>query len=267
MRKASHRPLPQAVQAATPPERTPSTTTLVEPPHAATQPGHASVLPGLPPVPAPIDGPELVAWNNVLRNMRSAELMYRPAPSSDAGTELDLCAGCDVDCCTNHLVPLNLVDIARLAITLNMHPKEFVGVVDWQPQMPVQPLLWGSGKRALALRRHANQSCAFLVKLGPHRRCGVHGVRPDACRVFPFVHEATKQRLQPAGRLLQLHPSHCPWRWPVSEERRAQVLQDLEDNQNHREWERQQLGAWQGVPELETLWDFLGAMVAEAARS
>ncbi len=247
--KVSAVPTPAAAAAAV---LLPGDTRAVAPPAPVSHPGRPSVVEGRPPVPLALTEAQHVAWNNVLRNTAMADRLYRPVTNA-----ADVpCVGCDVDCCTQQ-VPVNVVDIRRLALTLNLAPREFTQLIPWRNGLPVHPVSWGETSCALALRQRPDGSCAFLVRLGVHRRCGVHGLRPDACRIFPFVADVPQQHAQPRGRLLQLHPSHCPWRWPVDDVQRETLLEDLSNNRRHRALDRELLSQWAGPAREDAFYAWL----------
>lgn len=202
-------------------------------------PGGKTARDDVTPVAAMPTQEERLLWERVLRHQPSADGAYRPAPESPDGEPVDLCHSCDVDCCSGFQVPVNLHDVKRLKQALNLPARDFLAVVNGHPQLPVAQIPWGGERKALALRRRPDGSCAFLVRIGSRRLCGVHALRPDACRLFPFVANAQVQRAAGPERLLQLHPSHCPWKWPVTPERRESVLRDINDNGTHRVFDRE----------------------------
>jgi Fe-S-cluster containining protein len=173
-----------------------------------------------------------------------AQELYRPPPVREGGAEIDMCAGCDVDCCSGHVIPINCFDAWRLRHTLNIPFREFLGLVPWQRSTPTHYVRLGNDKYTMVLRRRLDKSCQFLLRVGAQRRCGVHAIRPDACRIFPFLPDLAAQKAQSGHNLLQMHPSHCPWRWPATPEHQARVHKDIEDNARHRELDRDVLSTW-----------------------
>jgi Fe-S-cluster containining protein len=220
-----------------------STATLGESPPVSV-PGGPSAHPDRPPVPPRPHGVAQAIGTALMGRPMVTPDMYRPAPVPEAGAELDLCAGCDVDCCTGHVIPVNCHDAWRIRHGLGIPYRDFLGLVPQDRSAPTHPVRMGTVRFTLVLRRRPDRSCGFLVRLGGERRCGVHAFRPDACRIFPFLPDVEQQAPRPAGDLLQLHPSHCPWRWPVTEERKERVLQDIRDNASHRVLDRETLSAW-----------------------
>ena len=126
-----------------------------------------------------------------------------------ADTQSEPCDGCHGDCCLAYDVPLSGRDLARLCDGLG---------AAWTDVARLEPVTGFSGYRldrsgarfAFYLRRAAEGACAFLVGEGGHRRCGVHALRPDVCRIYPL----RLDRGAPGGVVLADHIV-CP------EERRA----------------------------------------------
>ena len=188
---------------------------------------------------------------NLLGRPLTTLSMYRDPPTKEGGAEIDMCAGCDVDCCTGHVIPVNIFDAWRMRSVLNIPFREFLALSQWTKAAPTHPVRIGDFKYTLVLKRRPDKSCAFLLRVGNERRCGVHGLRPDACRIFPFLPDLELQTKQPGHSMLQMHPSHCPWNWPSTPEHKARVLNDIQDNMNHRKVDRTVLSAWYWVIGVE----------------
>ncbi|MEW5853165.1 MAG: YkgJ family cysteine cluster protein [Myxococcota bacterium] len=241
-----------------------TTTTGQLPP--VSYPGGPSARPDRPPVPPRPGFGEQLTMNLVGRPSVRLEL-YREPPVQEGGAEIDMCAGCDVDCCSGHVIPVNMFDAWRLRSVLNIPFSEFLGLVPYQGTAPTHYVRIGLQKFALVLKRRPDRSCAFLLRVGSQRRCGVHALRPDACRIFPFLPDAEMQRTQAGNAMVQMHPSHCPWRWPETPEHKARVLQDIADNQEHRKLDRDVLSMWFwaiGVPKTPD--DFFAFLEEELPR-
>ena len=104
------------------------------------------------------------------------------------------CAGCHGLCCVEHDVPVNGYELRRLRRALG---------VPWDALVRVEeaPTLHGLGfrlnraplwRRFYLLRRSAPDgtlgACHLLLEIGGvHRRCGVHALRPGACRIYPLL--------------------------------------------------------------------------------
>jgi Fe-S-cluster containining protein len=98
------------------------------------------------------------------------------------------CFGCSTSCCLDYAVPVNAHDVWRLARALG---------VPWRALVTVQPTpgdwmesfaLDGSERKfALHLHRRTGGACALLTTLPDgSQRCGVHAIRPLACRLYPY---------------------------------------------------------------------------------
>ncbi len=67
--------------------------------------------------------------------------------------------------------------------------------------------LGGRGRYLLRLRRRG-RACAFL-RPSPGGRCGIHPVRPDVCRCYPFQGRG--------GELVPVRQMLCPRPWPLDD--------------------------------------------------
>ncbi|MBN2359012.1 MAG: YkgJ family cysteine cluster protein [Deltaproteobacteria bacterium] len=168
---------------------------------------------------------------------------YRAVPQPGDGRTVDVCAGCEVDCCSSHTVPLTVVDAHRLRRALTLPWSEFVELVPYRAESPTWPVRLNQGRAQLALRRR-RRSCVFLLRLGEHRRCGIHGLRPMACRLFPFIADRGAQQRAPAGMLAQRPPRDCPWRWPIAGETSAGLFALIEEDRRARELDQEVLRIW-----------------------
>ena len=93
----------------------------------------------------------------------------------------------------------------------------------------------------------------------------MHGLRPDACRIFPFVPDLTVQASRRGNNLLQLHPSACPWQWPNSDGQRQEILDLLNVNQQHLAMDRELLAQWEGEPREADFYAWLEQAMDEAS--
>jgi Fe-S-cluster containining protein len=97
------------------------------------------------------------------------------------------CAGCSASCCSEHDVEVNGFDLLRLMNGLGM-PWDAIVRVEIQPHALFAGFRLDSGPQHhhFYLKRRESGACQFLLELSPHRRCGVHGLRPGACRLYPL---------------------------------------------------------------------------------
>lgn len=234
---------------------------LVAPPGPVSKPGEPSAHPDRAPVPARPSIVQQVFSPSMVGRQVAPLSLYRDPPVQEGGAEIDMCAGCDVDCCSGHVIPINAFDAWRIRSVLNVPFRDFLGLVPADAAAPTHAVRIGGQRFTMVLKRREDRSCGFLIKLGNERRCGIHGLRPDACRIFPFLPDEEMQRAQEGNTMLQMHPAHCPWRWPSTAEHKARVLQDIQDNVAHRKMDRELLTRWFwaiGVPKtVDAFFQFL----------
>ena len=105
------------------------------------------------------------------------------------------CAGCHGDCCTVHDVPLSAFELRRLRRALGL-PWNAVATVVEDRNMLARGVRLSRAPvwKRFNLRRRPSGACQFLLELeGGHRRCGVHALRPGACRIYPLLPDRTAQ--------------------------------------------------------------------------
>ena len=107
------------------------------------------------------------------------------------------CDACAAPCCRNYHIIITLFDAYRIANTLKMPVTTFAELRWWEgPEEDYNIILSGAPDAAaqyyrLSLKKVPDpdpkyeKRCIFLVTVGDRGRCGVYGVRPDACRVYP----------------------------------------------------------------------------------
>jgi hypothetical protein len=108
-------------------------------------------------------------------------------PVVDAATRA--CASCHGPCCFEHVVPISGYDLWRLARGLGVPWEALADTgVHRVPLFAGFRLDRGPDHHFFQLRRRASGACQLLVELeSGHRRCGAHGLRPGACRLYPLV--------------------------------------------------------------------------------
>lgn len=168
---------------------------------------------------------------------------YRPVPEPRDGRTVDICAGCEVDCCSHYTLPLSVVDAYRIRAALGLPWSEFVEFAPYRPDSPTWPVRLADERVQLALKRR-KRSCSFLLRFGPHRRCGIHGLRPMACRLFPFIGNHISQRHAPSGMLAQRPPRDCPWRWPIDGDTAAALPGLIDEDERSRALDQEVLRIW-----------------------
>jgi len=176
---------------------------------------------------------------------------YRPLPEPGEGQTIDVCGGCEIDCCSAFTVPLNVTDAYEIRSTLRVPWEAFAELVPYQQQSPTFAVrLQGKGPAMLALKRRG-RSCVFLLKLGQQRRCGMHALRPTACRLFPYLGDADAQRSPPDGMLAQRPPRDCPWCWPADETALAALQVQIDESDRRRAIDHEVLRIWHRQMDLE----------------
>jgi len=98
------------------------------------------------------------------------------------------CTTCSGDCCRQYLVHVSGRDAVTIARGQGLALEQFVDVVPPVGAPGTGFTLDASGTMyGLALRRHGDGACTFLVELtdGSYR-CGIYPHRPLTCAVFPL---------------------------------------------------------------------------------
>lgn len=118
------------------------------------------------------------------------------------------CTSCG-NCCKEPLLPLNDLDVARLAAHTGDSPLKIVSwVTRHQIAMDDEPEAFvrlKQGKRVMVLG-HRRGACRYL---GEDNRCSVYTARPSGCRVFPF--DSTFTRDGRLKRLQLIQVTECPY--------------------------------------------------------
>ena len=99
----------------------------------------------------------------------------------------DTCFTCPAPCCTSYLVPIHGYDLWRLVNGLQLPWREVATLLPEQPGREGFALDGSEARLGLFLRHREGEVCRFLLTLpGGQQRCGAHGARPMACRVYPW---------------------------------------------------------------------------------
>lgn len=180
------------------------------------------------------------------------------------------CRICPARCC-HPLVHVSLPEALRLVAALELPFLEAIALVpdaedgraiELLPDPRITTYLTPfTGRAALVLRRKEAGGCIFLTELGGFLRCGVYGLRPSACRIYPLSWEKGNLQGGPQSVL-------CPVPYavkPGSEELLDQVVSGaLADWAIHRRI----LSAFDqeaGPRTLDRFLDFAIPLAAEAA--
>src|SRR5262245_17734466 len=98
------------------------------------------------------------------------------------------CAECHGPCCYEYDVNVNGRDLVRLTLALGL-PWQAVVRTKTQKSMLFFGFRLDGGPLYFHFYLHRRESgaCQFLLEIeGGYRRCGVHALRPDACRIYPL---------------------------------------------------------------------------------
>ena len=170
-------------------------------------------------------------------NMRSAsdeeKINNAPASMKVPRHSANPCAECAGLCCalTVHVTVQEAFRIAHALSVDVLHVVEPWPVAE-EPRgfMSPPPFQLDVGMRQLAMmRRNDTLSCAFLVAVGKRGVCGIYGMRPHVCAMFPYRFEIDGVTRGVGSQ------EKCPSTWlssPGDEEKleihHSGVLQDLE---------------------------------------
>jgi Fe-S-cluster containining protein len=187
---------------------------------------------------------------------------------------MGLCDSCHAGCCRAFAVPVTGADIISIQRKLGLPFEEFVrrmpdpggriasGAVphfsfDDSPDTPYVICL-----SHVASPFHANSSkCRFLIEGAPDEefplgraRCGIYGVRPSACRVFPTKFNATHDLVVvcdiPERLRNNTNPAYtlCPRPWEPADVDPIQSVQDLAVLKYELAFFRQVAELWNRTP-------------------
>jgi Fe-S-cluster containining protein len=145
------------------------------------------------------------------------------------------CVDCHAECCRARVV-LNVADLVRLVAPLQIPPSSACDLVECDTRNG-EPILIGETPKQIVLRKAEDEFCVFLLKVDGHRRCGVHALRPGICKIYPFSWERGTMSYQ-MGYVA------CPSLWVVGDERRNEVLDDVESHEHDRVLDRKLVRRW-----------------------
>lgn len=114
------------------------------------------------------------------------------------------CINCPGHCCFRNLINVCGYDAWVIAQELSIKPTDFLAFAQLQEEeTPYNFQLNGSGKSyylVLNMKEQPDGSrrCMFGLNLPRHQlRCGIYGLRPIACRAYPFVLEGGEAAIKP----------------------------------------------------------------------
>ncbi|MCP4500538.1 MAG: YkgJ family cysteine cluster protein [Deltaproteobacteria bacterium] len=122
------------------------------------------------------------------------------------------CRFCSAECCKS-AIRLTLIEVLRIAFTLGLPLQRFLEPHALSendgPSGNCEPLLLDVGEVELRLRRQEGGHCMFVKVLDEGEMiCSIHGLRPGACRFFPFsIEEENGGKFHVGAQLF------CPAKW------------------------------------------------------
>lgn len=178
--------------------------------------------------------------------------MLKPHPNP-----CQLCAGA---CCDELAVTVNILDVARIHRALHIPVHDFLArYVDDDPLE--EPFAFVIRKQPIALALlppgDKNCGCSFLMHVGGHLRCGIYGLRPGTCRVYPFTDQDDVVKHKPE--------TLCPRRFDLDQVSQETIRQEIARYQD--EWRQHGVFAqeWNANPprhaSFEKLLDFVDEVV------
>jgi len=128
------------------------------------------------------------------------------------------CRDCTQSCCSEFTVFITPFDLRRIAGPLELPPERLATPIQFTSRnadyRPYSFSLGGRRRYLLTLRRQRGK-CHFLLRFGKYGRCGIHALRPQMCRCYPYSAEdrAIKEIVQ----------SRCPPGKHLSPEDRQEI--------------------------------------------
>ena len=149
------------------------------------------------------------------------------------------CLDCTAYCCRARVI-INVPDLVRLAGPLGIHPHSLCDLTEADSRNG-EPVLIGDTPKHMILRKAEDDHCQLLMTVDGNRRCGVHGIRPGICRIYPFSYQrgATKYEL---GHVM------CPTEWLMTPQRQNAALDDVETYEQDRVVDRRIVRAFNERP-------------------
>ena len=164
------------------------------------------------------------------------------------------CPNCQAVCCTSR-IETSIPDMIDFCEGLGMPFHTAFELAE----DGLKPFELDVGLRIFVLKRSADTYCQFLGRYGDEFRCGVYGLRPATCRLYPFTFNDGDQRIGP--KLIR-----CPVPFGLSPDRELEMTatakKALEDWALHDEiikkWKRKR------KRDLESFLKFCVLSLAEA---
>jgi Fe-S-cluster containining protein len=141
-------------------------------------------------------------------------------------------------------VIINVCDLVRLVAPLGMEPSSMCDLTETDSRNG-EPVLIGDTKKHMVLRHRDSDFCQLLLEIDGQQKCGVHAIRPQICRIYPFSYQRGSMRYE-MGHIV------CPTEWVVSDEMTQNVLDAIETHEQDRATDRRIVRQWnEETPEEE----------------
>jgi Fe-S-cluster containining protein len=162
-----------------------------------------------------------------------------PLPMAAFSTEP--CSRCASRCCERQVV-LSTSEAMRIGFALGLRLRSFVETMPWTRGVGLViswPFKLDDGGRTVLRFKRSEHGCTHLVRPGTATsRCGIYGVRPSLCRLYPFIVDDDGERLAIGGQEI------CPEQWLQTEATVAGVADAVDQLRIDREHDRQIVLAW-----------------------
>ena len=178
------------------------------------------------------------------------------------------CLSCRGTCC-HERVRVLLVEAVRMTAVLGLPIRSVVNAVPYEEAVDrafrCVPLNLSGGPTLLTMRQTEGSEghCVMVLKVGDRMLCGIYGLRPAVCRLFPYTVEADGEVLSVGGF------RHCPVRWTYVAETLTHLRHSVDALRADLELEDRVVAAWEasGPTErsLEALVDHARPAVLAAA--
>jgi Fe-S-cluster containining protein len=154
-------------------------------------------------------------------------LKHRPRFLQPVQFSMEPCTRCPGHCCSA-TIRLSAWEAFRIALLLGITIESMTTlepVADGEKPPPQShPFRLDDGRFIFTLR-HADSGydrCVFVMDLDGRGRCGVHALRPGACRIFPFEVEMEGRHLWVGTQ------APCPTKWLQDDTTPQKVLADVD---------------------------------------
>jgi len=102
------------------------------------------------------------------------------------------CSNCQAVCCTSR-IETSIPDMVDFCFGLGVPFHTAFELAE----NGLKPFELEEGPRIFVLQRSDDGYCRFLGRYGDELRCGVYGLRPATCQLYPFTFRTEDQRIGP----------------------------------------------------------------------